>query len=100
MRLRDYLADHIAAVGCLAAAELLLAGLLWLIGTPGVFIGFAAGIVALAAAAALVLFLFILVLDSNICAFSIKKALRLLHKIGIRRYIGQSFHRQLLRMLP
>ena len=53
MRLRDYLTDHIAAVGCLAAAELLLAGLLWLIGTPGVFIGFAAGIVALAAAAAL-----------------------------------------------
>lgn len=53
MRLRDYLADHIAAVGCLAAAELLLAGLLWLIGTPWVFIGFAAGIVALAAAAAL-----------------------------------------------
>ena len=45
-------------------------------------------------------FLFILVLDSNICAFSIKKALRLLHKIGIRRYIGQGFHRQLLRMLP
>ena len=45
-------------------------------------------------------FLFILILDSGIRAFSIKKALRLLHKIGIRRYIGQGFHRQLLRMLP
>lgn len=45
-------------------------------------------------------FLFILILDSGIRAFSFKKALRLLHKIGIRRYIGQGFHRQLLRMFP
>ena len=45
-------------------------------------------------------FFFILILDSNICAFSVKKALRLLHKIGIRRYIGQGLHCQLLRMFP